>query len=184
MKHPADETLALFAGGDLGRFARWRTARHVDSCQLCRSEVARCEEVRQQIEQLGELPELDWSRLAGEMKANIRLGIAAGECIRSGTVTRSRVALGIKPLVAAGCVAALLMAGIFLQHPKPRLKLQGIVLEAVQDGIAVRAGNQVLTLVNTGSADVTYTAEGQGSMQARYVDSETGQVTIHNVYVQ
>jgi hypothetical protein len=31
-------------------------------------------------------------------------------------------------------------------------------------------------------ADVTYTPNAQGSMRARYVDPETGYVTVTNVY--
>ena len=31
---------------------------------------------------------------------------------------------------------------------------------------------------------MTYLVNAQGTLRARYVDSETGQVTIHNVYAQ
>jgi hypothetical protein len=33
---------------------------------------------------LNDLPAISWNRLAIEMKANIRLGLAAGECVRGG----------------------------------------------------------------------------------------------------
>jgi hypothetical protein len=184
MRHPSEFILALFAGGDLRGFNRWRIARHLDRCGCCRAEVDRYEQIRDELVGLAELPQLNWDQVAAEMKANIRLGVVAGECVRAEAAPRPRIAMGLKPLVAAGCVAVLMVAGVFLQHPKPRLRAQGTVLEAVQDGIAVRTGDQMLTLVNTGSGTVTYTAGAQGSMRARYVDSETGQVTIHHVYVQ
>jgi hypothetical protein len=33
--------------------------------------------------ELAATPEISWNRLAAEMKANIRLGLAAGECVRT-----------------------------------------------------------------------------------------------------
>jgi len=78
MKHPTQATLALHAGGDLGPVARWRTERHIARCERCREEFAAFAEMRDIAADLGEIPEVPWSRLAAEMKANIRLGLAAG----------------------------------------------------------------------------------------------------------
>ncbi|MFZ0936327.1 MAG: hypothetical protein WA015_18545, partial [Bryobacteraceae bacterium] len=81
MKHPNQATLALHAGGDLGAIARWRARRHLARCAECREEIARFEQLRQFLPSLADSPELQWNRLAAEMKANIRLGLAAGECV-------------------------------------------------------------------------------------------------------
>ena len=82
MKHPSQEILALHAGGDLGWMARWKTARHVAGCEECSAEVASFSELREELPELSQMPEVPWNRIAGEMRANIRLGLAAGECVR------------------------------------------------------------------------------------------------------
>ena len=84
MKHPNQATLALHAGGDLGFFARWRTERHLRQCDRCRDEVDAFAATREIIPELAEIPEIPWNRLAAEMRANIRLGLEAGECVRAG----------------------------------------------------------------------------------------------------
>jgi anti-sigma factor RsiW len=84
MKHPNQATLALEAGGELGLFARWKTERHLSRCDRCRDEVAQYERLREVLPELAEMPGVPWTKLAAEMKANIRLGIAAGECVRTG----------------------------------------------------------------------------------------------------
>ena len=83
MKHPDEATLALHAGGDLGLIARWRTNRHLSRCERCREEVAAFQGLREVLPDLAEMPEVPWNRLAAEMKANIRLGLAAGECVEA-----------------------------------------------------------------------------------------------------
>src|SRR4051794_1056729 len=82
MKHPHESDLALFAGHDLGFLSEWRVSRHVARCEQCRASVDAFESARLEVTGLGELPpEIAWNRLASEMKANIRLGLAAGECV-------------------------------------------------------------------------------------------------------
>jgi hypothetical protein len=84
--HPGPAQLALFSGGDLGRWERWRVSRHVRHCSQCRQEVQTLREASSQLRELaGEMAELpnalNWSRLADEMTGNIRVGLAAGEAI-------------------------------------------------------------------------------------------------------
>jgi hypothetical protein len=86
MKHPAPVQIALFAGGDLGRWERWRMTRHVSRCAECRSEVQTLRDAGSQLRDLcksaPELPNgLNWNRLSDEMTGNIRVGLAAGEAI-------------------------------------------------------------------------------------------------------
>jgi hypothetical protein len=86
MRHPPDVQIALFAGGDLGRWERWSVARHVARCARCKREVQALRdagtELRQLAAQMPELPNgLNWNRLAQEMTGNIRVGLAAGEAI-------------------------------------------------------------------------------------------------------
>ncbi len=90
MKHPAPAQIALFSGGDLGRWERWRIARHVARCVGCRQEVQTLRAASSQLRELSDdttgLPAelsnaLNWNRLAQEMTGNIRVGLAAGEAI-------------------------------------------------------------------------------------------------------
>jgi len=87
MKHPNETQLALFAGGDLGFWDRWRLRQHVSRCSACESEVQSLRAAAKQIRELsGEMPgdlniDRNWDRLAEEMTGNIRVGLAAGEAI-------------------------------------------------------------------------------------------------------
>jgi hypothetical protein len=187
MRHPTEETLALFAGGDLGLLDRWKTARHVSGCERCQASVARFEAALGSAAELDELPGVAWNRLAAEMAANIRLGLAAGALVVPRQRTSGPVAFHPRALVASGCVATLLMAGVWLQHPAPRtvaVRDPGVVLATTENGIAVGDGERMMTLMNGRGSDVLYSAGAQGVMRARYVDSDTGQVTINNVYVE
>jgi hypothetical protein len=185
MKHPDRPTLALHTGGDLGLFARWRTRRHLSKCGDCRDQAAAFHALRAILPELAETPELSWNRLAAEMKANIRLGLAAGECVRAGQMPLRDTPLftRARAVVAFASVVVLLFAGMVLEHPAPGVpKYDGVVVQATANGIQVREGGQALRLLHSGAQNVQYSVGAQGSMRARYVDPETGYVTINNVY--
>jgi hypothetical protein len=199
MKHPNETTLALHAGGDLGRIARWRTARHLANCERCREEVAAFAAMRDIAPDLSETPEVSWNRLAADMRANIRLGLAAGECVRPGEepLRQSPLFSGARMLVAFASLMAIMVTGLMLEHPTvpPRgARYQGVVVETTADGIEVRNGGQALRLMHSGARksaaaqgytlDVNFSVGAQGSMRAGYVDPETGYVTINNVYAE
>jgi len=191
MSHPGEETLALFAGQDLGPIASWRTQRHLDQCERCRRAVAQFGALRREVSDLNELPGISWNRLAAEMKANIHLGLAAGECVRDTRPGPLSLAFsGMRGAIACIAVAVLLMAGLWLEKPAPPLaqseveRQSGISLRAVGNGIEMRAGEQAFVLKNGPSENVTYSAGAQGSIGARFVDRNTGYVTINTVYVQ
>jgi anti-sigma factor RsiW len=189
MTHPSQTTLALYAGGDLGWFARRRMEHHLGSCPACRDEVEAFGFVRDDLVDANELPALAWNRLAAEMKANIRLGLVAGECVGSGEQPSSLDWLsGARAWVACASIVAVLAAGLFLQRPAPPLPTvaaDSAVLRATRNSIELNQGGQVLSLLHVRAGDqVTYSAGAQGSMRARYVDPDTGNVTIDNLYVQ
>ena len=82
MSHPDISELALLAGNDLGWWSRRRLQKHVENCARCRDEVSVFTESRRLVRDASAMPtDLNWGRLAMEMKANIRLGLAAG-CLR------------------------------------------------------------------------------------------------------
>jgi len=112
MIHPAEAQLALFAGGDLSRWERWRIARHLAQCPPCRREAQALRAAGAELRTLAsETPDLsnglNWNRLADEMTGNIRVGLAAGEAISQfDTPPRSKRRLGWNAaLVAAGAAA-------------------------------------------------------------------------------
>lgn len=190
MKHPTQETLALQAGGDLGWVLGWRTRLHVKQCEQCREDVAAFSGLREVLPDLNEIPEVSWNRLASEMKANIRLGLSAGECVREEEKPlRHTIFSGARAAVAVASALALLVMGVVVQRPSPRSAppvIDGVVVQATQDGIQVLDGSRALRLLHTGvkEENVVRSVGAQGSMRARYVDPETGYVTVNNVYAE
>lgn len=195
MRHPSESILALYAGRDLGWLVRRRTERHLAVCQECRDEVQAFTAARDHLIALDELPAISWNRLAIDMKANIRLGLTAGECVRDGRLAGLRAPLGmlstLRTLTAGASVMALVAAGLFLQRPAPFVgtaplaaSSEGSVLRATATGIELREGGETLSLLHVRSDNAIYSAGAQGSIRAGYVDSDTGNVTINNLYVQ
>ena len=192
MPPPSQSTLALYAGKDLGWFAAKRAERHVARCRECRQAVEAFAALHDDLVGFVEVPALSWSRLAAEMKANIRLGLAAGECVR-GERTTGRVASfgflsGARTLTACASAMALVAAGLLLQRPNPAPQPaatgDSAVWRATANGIELNQGGRTLSLLHAPSGDVTYSAGAQGSMRASYVDSDTGNMTINNLYDQ
>jgi hypothetical protein len=173
--HPGLGTLALYSSGDLPFRSRWRVRRHVTAC-------AGFEAIA------------DWNRLEREMLGNIGVGLAAARCIDK--VRRGRVLLARVGMV--GGLAALFVVGWVTHIPKEQTEhlatlfeqaigvkgppITGAVLRATPDAIAVRAHGSTLTIMHPPSAVVSMS--GSSAVAARYVDEETGQVTITKVYGQ
>jgi hypothetical protein len=111
MRHLTPVEIALFSGGDLGSWERWRVSRHIARCSQCRGDAAAqrdaLTEFRDLADHSSELPNgLNWNRLAAEMTGNIRVGLAAGEAISQfDKPLHSKPRLAWKPaLVAVGAV--------------------------------------------------------------------------------
>jgi len=187
MRHPKQATLALQAGGDLSAFARWKTERHLAQCGQCREEVAGFDAMRRNMADLLELPELPWSRLAEEMRANIRLGLAAGECVRpvekAGWTSRRA---GWRVAVAMASITALAVTGLVLERPRTALDPESAArdenagVQTAPDGI----GNQTMRLMYRGAEGVQLSAGAEGSVQAQYTNPVTGYMTVSQVDVQ
>ena len=183
-KHPSEANLALLAGGELGPWRRWSVARHVAGCAECQLEVAEFSSQREQVRGMAEMPEVSWNSLAAEMRANIRVGLEAGECV-TGRLAVHR-GFSLRGAVACASLAMLLLVGFLIEQPVPRaaeVKTAEAVLETNGSGIQVREGSQTMMLLNASTRNVQYQAGGS-TMGARYVNADTGQVTINNVYVQ
>jgi hypothetical protein len=187
MRHPNQATLALHAGGDLGRLRSWWTARHIAHCVACRDEVAGYNEMRELLPELAEIPEISWNRMAAEIKANVRLGLEAGECVREMELPLHRGTMtGWRAAVAFASVIVLVGGCLVLEHPAPQVAhASETSVRSTRDGIQLQAGNDhMLGLMNGGAQNAVYHLDAQGSMGARYTDPETGMVTINTVYAQ
>ncbi len=184
MTHLSEAERALYASGDVGLIDRLRLGAHLRSCGECRREVETYRETGEWLAGAARQlpPGIAWGRLAAEMRANIRLGIAAGECVAApaekAPPARWRVA------AALATVTMIALSGALLRMPAagPR-PANGVRLEANGRGIELRENGRSMTLMH-GAAGAVVSVGTQASLGARYVDSETGQVTIHHVYTQ
>jgi hypothetical protein len=185
--HPSEADIALLAGGDCGWLQRFRVTRHVARCGDCRDILASFSELRSETMQLGSdhaLPGLNWDQMAGEMRANIRLGIAAGECV--GDLPADARRRHWVPQLAFGMTGILLLvgAGVFLHGLLPRENAPGFAhaAESMTDkGVEVRSitGNS-LTLPNPVDVDAHLAVTSEGAVQSSYV--KDGVVTVAKVY--
>jgi len=187
--HPSEPNLALYAGGELGLWARLRIARHLRRCDRCSRQVEEFRGIRQWMHSQDGMPaDIDWGPLAAELKANIRLGLAAGQCV----APTPQVVTSVIPWRAAVVLPVLLVVivGWWLQSWAPPVlpaakstASRGLVLTASPRAIELQQGDRAFALLSPRSAEVTFSASGQGA-RSRYVDSETGYVTISHVYTQ
>jgi hypothetical protein len=204
--HVKETDLALYAAGDLRLWQRAMVHLHLRNCQSCSTVV---EEFRADGRALrdaaGGLPEgLDWARLSSEMTANIRVGLAAGECVAPrGRHAGKLVPVAWRPLALASVVtaglAALLVGGWWLNMPAQETQAlsramrsiwhgrsvmqeeRGPVIEVSSEGIELRKDGGALGVSQDSAKLVSVSVSTQGSASAHYVDQDTGQVTITSV---
>lgn len=138
-------------------------------------------------------PGLDWDRLATEMKANIRLGVEAGECVGPVPAAPAR-RIPWMPAAAMAVVASVFLTLAWWQartlrpqyqaNARPALANGEVVLKATNGAIGVERNGETLTLMHQGSTAGAVSVGVQGSLNARYIDEDGGQVTIHHVYTE
>jgi anti-sigma factor RsiW len=199
-KHPTHRSLALYLRGDLSRLAKTKLRIHLRGCDRCQQYLASLENAVRELRREAEAQTLtgfeaiaDWSRLEREMTGNIAVGVAAARCV-------DHVGHGRRILTWTAALAGLLVlfaAGWATHIPREQTERifaavhswaartpqgTGTVLRSSPDGVAVRAQGSTLTLMHPRSAVVSVSSTS--GMEARYVDTETGQVTITSVYAQ
>jgi hypothetical protein len=196
-RHPFDTDLALYAGGDLTGWDRIATAFHVRGCDRCRETVEAYKQDQQQLlDSAGELPPgVNWDRLSAEMTANIRVGLAAGECVAPASPEIGSAPWNWKPAVAFSALALVFSAAWWLNMPPhdwaviskafsgPVAEDRGPVVEASSAGIEFRENGSAMGVSSSNAKPVATSVSFGGSASARYVDDDTGQVTISTVYV-
>jgi hypothetical protein len=199
--HPALEILSLYASGDLPFFPRLRTGVHVKECAACEQQVLSIRSAKAELRREAGAQILtgfeaiaDWHALESDMLGNIRVGVAAARCIEKVGRTRkwtSRFAwaAGMTALFAAGWLTrvppgdnqkifAAFRRAVGLDQPQ----FYGTVVRSTPEGIAVRTQGATLTILHPQSAVISMSSPS--SVTARYVDDDSGQVTITNVYGQ
>jgi hypothetical protein len=168
---------------------------HVSRCAACQAEIAEFQSARSGlIDATSELPDtLRWDRLAQEMTANIHLGLEAGECVAPFSGSRpARTSLSPIDWRAAAVMAAMLliMAGAWFLNPPARhtevaMRAAKIELRTTAFGLELNENGNSLVLMHGDGKVSTQPAmivSSPGSLRARYVDSDTGQITINHVY--
>lgn len=201
--HLNETDLALFASSDLSLWRSVDLRLHTAKCEHCRARVEAYrldrERLRRQAEEMP--PGVDWNRLAAEMTANIRVGLAAGECVAPRKTKKA--ALPWRPAAAIAGIALLVGIAFWLNFPTADkealaramqnlahgrggmvIQETGPVVEASSSGIELRENGSTLGVSQGTLNPVAVSVNAQGSASARYVDADTGQVTITSVYVQ
>jgi hypothetical protein len=197
-RHPFETDLALYSGGDLRGWERIATAFHVRGCDRCRGAVeAFKRDQHLRADSADEMPPgVNWDRLSAEMTANIRVGLAAGECVAPVSRGSDSRAWNWKPAAAFAGLALVFGAAWWLNIPSrdmsvlskafgvPAVEDRGPVVEASSEGIEFRENGSAMGVSSSDAQPVATSVSFSGSASARYVDDNTGQVTIATVYVQ
>lgn len=212
-QHIAETDLALYVSGDLGLVRRASVRFHASRCERCRGLVEAYRADRGRVREIAaEMPEgVDWDRLSAEMTANIRVGLAAGECV----APRQRkpgvnLTVSWRPAAIAAGAVVLLSVAWLLNMPSGTTNELGRAMSAIlhghgsvanpaihsgaeddrrpvvvanQLGIELRENNNVMG-ASQDERPVSVSLSVQGSASARYVNADTGQISITSVYVQ
>ncbi len=208
-KHIAEADVALFATRDMALWRQPWMRLHVARCPGCRGRVAAYRADREVIRQMaaGMPAGIHWDRLAAEMAANIRVGLAAGECVAPRGQKRT-LPTGWRVAAAMAGFTVLLVSAWWLNMPASEsaslgravkkiaqlrpwqgagilaLEDRGPLVEVSAAGIQLRENGGAMGVSQGLARPVSVTLNVQGSARARYIDSETGQVTITGVYAQ
>jgi hypothetical protein len=200
--------LALYAAGDLPFWRGALVGFHVRRCDECRGLVEALRMDRQELRRTADVmpgeisTNFDWDRLAAEMTANIRVGLAAGECVTPRE--RKVAAISWRPAAIAAGLVVLLAGAWWLNIPRSDTETigralrdmatggrisatqeeRGPVVGASSSGVELLENGGRMGIEQRGLEPVMFSVSTQGSASARYVDQDTGQVTITATYVQ
>jgi hypothetical protein len=184
MTHPREPDLALLAGGEAGPLRRLLLDRHVRNCAECSEKISDYRDLRDDVATIDLSGAVNWNSLAAEMRANIRLGLEAGACVRTAHAPRN---WNLRPALALACVLLLAVAGELLREARPhRTAVSDSVPELVMtdSGVEFRTGANSLTLLKRRGNAANQTVSARGDISELNIDSETGAVTINNVSLQ
>jgi hypothetical protein len=183
MNHPDKTRLALLAGGDLGFVPALPLRLHVRTCERCQSELQALRRTRQVIVDAAKdmPPGLDWNQLAREMTGNIRVGLAAGECVGGYPVGSRFLRLRWNGALAAAALTGIFVVGFWLNLPAPQANhlLTSLARIVGRDTPEPKAS---LSYAPSDPNNVVVSVSTRGSAATRSMDDDTGQTTITEVY--
>jgi hypothetical protein len=181
------KALALYAGGDVSVLDGWRLRAHVRSCPDCRTEVARFQDATGTLrDRACALPErLDWERMAAEMTANIHVGLEAGQCVNHVYHEPARVSWRAAAVMAG--LSVVVGAAWWLNpavRPAPTLRGPQVLIRTTSAGLELNENGNSMVLLHGRGGQMQHPiiVSSPGTLRARYVDADTDQITINNVY--
>ena len=155
---------------------------------VCCTEIEAFEHVGRALRSnVEELPAgLNWNRLAAEMTANIHLGLEAGECVGPAPVRKGRsnglasCAGDVRPDVPFVC-------GLVVESAASHTSIgDSYISGRDSDGSGGNRSERERVCLDSfcirGDSRRPIIVSTPGSLRARFVDADTGQVTINNVY--
>ncbi len=185
MMRLSEKEIALLAANDAGLWLRLKARLASRGTHSLRSERAAYSSIRAQMPRFRELPEyFAWDDLAAEMKANILVGVEAGEAIRT---RPAPVALGWKAGLVFACIALVAASGYWWQLPGRFAQTEPplvSVLESYPGGLELQNQETALTVMYDRGTGQQALSGGLGGMRADYVDEDTGQLTVAHVYAE
>jgi hypothetical protein len=146
----------------------------------------------------------NWDSLAEEMAANIRLGIEAAACVREPafkalpqTVPVVRQGWYWKPALGIAASMAVLVVAFMSSQSEVFSRVwsaaihgvretPAVIVESSARGVEVRRGSRSTMRLQVGNSRPEQVSVNlvEGSVRAQYVDDDSLQVTVTNVYAQ
>ncbi len=145
-RHPTEQALSLFAGGDLSPLRKRMVGRHVARCEACRATVAAHARIRERLARAALTPDVDFEALSHRIRKTAALD-------SPGWDWRWRAVTGMAA-VAAACAAVLLLpervgdgrpepAPVTESMPAPPLHAGDFPLDPTESQITPRGGLSV-----------------------------------------
>lgn len=191
--HIEEAVLALAASQDLDWRQRIEVWFHIRRCADCAATLHEYRRLRDGLRNSQEGTEFaagDWAALEREIKANIGLGLAAGRIVEPRASRADAGAIepaGWRLAVVTATLTVVLASGWLLRRPAPGVaspEWGPAVAEASAEGVGIHEGQAGLMLLTPAKDSSVMLAGTSGGARARFIDAETGQVTIHHVALE
>jgi hypothetical protein len=106
--------MALFAGGEAGPFARWRIENHLTYCNSCREVVADFFHLQSDIEQLSEIPQLDWGAMSRDIKVSMQQALMSSDEVATSANHGWGDWVGRRPVWGLSVASAVMFGGFIV----------------------------------------------------------------------
>ena len=143
-QHPTEADMALFAGGEAGPLSRWRIENHIDRCDSCREVVADFLHFQSDLEQLSEVPEIDWNTLSRDIEASVKQALIPVTVAIEPATKTSGSWLGRRPVWGFGFASAAVFCGliIFQELSQDMTSKTPVFRDALKQQIGMQSGTR------------------------------------------